>query len=86
MTFRTKIIQVGNSQGICIPRFLLEQTGLEGNVELAIRGNAIMIQPLVEPRSGWEEAFIEMAAQGDAALLTDGMEGIAWDQEEWTWE
>ena len=31
---KTRIVSIGNSQGIRIPKLLLEQTGLSGEVEI----------------------------------------------------
>ena len=43
MAVETRIIQIGNSQGIRIPRPLLEQSGLPGEVELKVEGDRIVI-------------------------------------------
>ena len=58
---RAQIVQIGNSQGIRLPKALLEQTGLSGEVELKARDNEIVIRPLRKPREGWDEAFRAMA-------------------------
>lgn len=86
MAIRTRIIQIGNSQGIRIPKSLLEQTGLEGDVELAVKDNSIIIQPLHDARAGWEEAFKTMSEHGDDSLLIDDASTSGWDEEEWTWD
>ena len=84
---RSKIVKIGNSQGIRIPKPLLEQTGLLGEVELAVEGNALVIRPVRRLRQGWAKAAEEMAAQGDDTLL-DGDVGLHtdWDAEEWQWD
>ena len=39
------------------------------------------------PRTGWREAFQEMAKRGDDALLADVPPTLsAWDEEEWQWQ
>jgi len=40
----------------------------------------------LNPRAGWEDAFIAMAKKNDDELL-DGEENIShsWDEEEWQW-
>jgi len=83
---RTTITRIGNSQGIRIPKPLLEQSGLEGDVELVVENDRIIIRPLKKPREGWEEAFRRMAERGDDQLL-DGDASVhsAWDEEEWEW-
>ena len=39
MTVRTRIIRIGNSQGIRIPKPLLEQSGITGDVEIEVEDN-----------------------------------------------
>lgn len=86
MTVRTRIIRIGNSQGIRIPKPLLEQSGITGDVELEIEDNKIVIQAVTRPRRGWETAFVSMAEQGDDQLLDPDVAESAWDAEEWQWE
>ena len=86
MTVKTRIIRIGNSQGVRIPKPLLEQTGIQGTVELEVEDNRIVIQSVAEPRQGWKQAFAEMAQQGDDELLADAAPSVRWDEEEWEWE
>ena len=66
---KTNIVSIGNSQGIRIPKILLEQSRLSGEVELEVRGESIVIRPARKPRENWEEAFrrAATAAEDDAA-------------------
>jgi len=83
---RARIIKIGNSQGIRIPKPLLEQIGIGEDVELEVEDNRIVIQPVLNPRENWEEAFKRMAANGDDALLLDDNDlAHSWDEEEWQW-
>ena len=83
---RTSLIKIGNSQGIRIPKPILEQCGLHEEVELEVRRHTLLIRPAHRPRQGWEDAFRTMAACHDDALLDPEM-GVAtsWDAEEWEW-
>lgn len=81
---QTKIIKIGNSQGIRIPKLLLEQTGLGEEVELAVKENEIVIRSVLAARHGWEAQFKEMAERGDDKLLDDELLPTEWD-EEWEW-
>ena len=83
---RTRIIKIGNSQGIRIPKPLLEQTSLDGEVELEVRDNQIVIRSSQYPRRGWKESFRAMAEHGDDELLDKDLTGrTRWDEEEWEW-
>jgi antitoxin MazE len=64
-TIRSKIIDVGNSGVIRIPRLLLEQAGLTGEVELIMEGDKLIIQASRRPRQGWETQFSAMAERRD---------------------
>lgn len=83
---RTRIVRIGNSQGIRLPKLYLQQTGLGEEVEIEAQDREIHIRPAVQPRSGWAEAFSRMAQQGDDRLFNDA-EAIPsrWDEEEWQW-
>jgi antitoxin MazE len=85
-TMRAKIIKIGNSKGIRIPKLFLEQTNLGDEVELEAQDDQIIIRPVTYPRQGWDEAFRAMAERGDDQLLDDDLIGQPqWDQEEWEW-
>ncbi len=83
---KTRIVRIGNSQGVRIPKLLLEQVDFGEDVELALQENQIVIRPAFPVRHGWEEAFQAMAETGNDEML-DGGELILteWDEEEWEW-
>jgi len=85
MTIKTRIIQIGNSQGVRIPKPLLEQSGITGDVELEVEDNKIVIHAADHPRSEWAESFESMADEGDDELLDPNDEPSSWDSEEWEW-
>ncbi len=83
---KTRIVAIGNSRGVRVPKPLLDQTGLSGEVEISAEGGALVIRPARRPRAGWAAAFHEMARRGDDALLDHAAPGLsAWDEGEWEW-
>jgi antitoxin MazE len=83
---KTHIVRIGNSRGIRIPKPLLEQTGLQGEVEITAKNGSLVIHPVKKPREGWAAAFHEMTREGDDALLDDAAPTLsAWDEDEWQW-
>jgi len=83
---RARIIKIGNSQGVRIPKLFLEQTGLGEEIEIEALENQIIIRPVTYPRQGWDEAFREMAENGDDKLLGPDLTGQThWDETEWQW-
>ena len=83
---RARVIKIGNSQGIRIPKPILEQTGITEDVEIEVEKNQIIIRPISKPRTGWDTAFKAMAQKNDDELIL-GTENIShsWDEEEWQW-
>ena len=82
---RTRIVKIGNSQGVRIPKLLLEQANLAGEVELEVRDGEIVIRSSRTLREGWAEQFQRMAAHGDDKLLDGDQTTSAWDDAEWEW-
>ena len=83
---KTRIVKIGNSQGVRIPKLLLDQTDLGEQVELELRGDQIVVRPAYRARHNWENQFKAMAEQGDDRLLDgDVVIPTAWDEEEWEW-
>jgi antitoxin MazE len=84
---KTKIVKIGNSRGIRIPKPLIAQAGIQEEVEISLEENRLVIAPAGHARSDWPEAFRAMASRGDDSLLDDiGAKGTKWDEEEWEWK
>jgi len=64
-----KIRRLGNSQGILIPKPLLQQVGLIDQAEMRVESDALVLRrPKAAPRTGWAEASRKLAASGDDAM------------------
>ncbi len=81
---KCQIIQIGNSQGIRIPKILLEESGITGDVDLEMHAEGILIRNIQRPRSGWDEAFKAMAENDEAESL-DAVGATAFDKKDWQW-
>ena len=66
---KTRIVSMGNSRGVRIPKPLLERAGLSGEVEITVEDGAVVIRRARKPRAGWAKAFRMMCRRGDDALL-----------------
>ena len=83
---RARVIKIGNSQGLRIPKPILEQTGIRDEVEIELEKNQIIIRPVQKARDGWDEAFKMMADKGDDEPIIDDKDiSHSWDEEEWQW-
>ncbi len=81
---KTRIVKIGNSQGVRIPKLLLEQSGIQTDVEIEVEGDHLTIHNARRLRTGWEQAFAAMAKEQDDVLL-DPINSTDWEQSEWEW-
>ena len=81
---KARIIRIGNSQGVRLPKPLLEQAGLPAEVELHAEAGRIIIEGAKAPRAGWAEAAQAAHARGDDALVLPPA-AARFDAEEWEW-
>ena len=81
---KTKLIKIGNSQGIRIPKNVAERLNLFDDIEIVIEEDHLEVRPSRKPREGWADAFQDMAKHGEDRLL-DEHTPTAWDEEEWDW-
>jgi len=82
---KTSLIAIGNSRGVRIPKPLIEQCGLEGEIEMAVRRDEIIIRSVRHPREGWAEDCKRLAQCGEGKLLDAETPPTRWDLEEWEW-
>ena len=81
---KASIIQMGNSQGLRIPKPILEQCGFSDEVELEVHNKELIIRSTAHSRQNWEKAFKAMAQNGDDQLIEFAQN--QWDEEEWEWK
>ena len=63
------IIRIGNSKGIRLSKTILEQYQITDKVEVVMEKDCIILKPLTQPRTGWDEAFRQMHENCDDKLL-----------------
>ena len=68
----TTIISIGNSRGIRIPKILLDESGLDNEVELEVKKGEIRIIP----------AKLKESIVNDTLLLSEKSLGTDWDRPE----
>jgi antitoxin MazE len=81
---RARVVRIGNSRGIRIPKVWLEQLGLKDEVEMAVHKDGLLIRRPSHPRQGWAQAFEAMARHKDDQVI-DELTANRWDAEEWEW-
>ena len=80
---RARIVRIGNSQGVRLPKLLIEQAGLGDEVELRAEAGQIVIAAPRTARAGWADAARDAHTAGDDRLLET--RSTRFDEEEWEW-
>ena len=82
---RTRLVRIGNSRGVRLPKPLIAQAGLTDEVRLRVRDGGILIEPpLAQCRAGWAEAA-EKIHQRNEDVLRDAPSATDFDETEWKW-
>ncbi len=81
---KARLVRIGNSRGVRLPKPMIAQAGLTDEVELEVRGNAVVIVAQKSPRSGWAEAARKLGTGGSDGLL-DAPTPTRFDETEWQW-
>ncbi len=84
---RAKLVRIGNSKGVRLPKLILEESGLPEDIEIKVEDNRVVLMPARKhPREGWAEDARRMVANGDDEDWSD------WDnmssealEEDWVW-
>jgi antitoxin MazE len=81
---KVTIRKLGNSQGVIIPKALITQFGFEGQVEMKVTVDGIVLsKPQEHARAGWAKASQNLALAEDDALVwpefgNEGDAGLVW--------
>jgi antitoxin MazE len=70
---KARIVRIGNSQGIRIPKPLLEQTGLTDEVELEVEGDCLVVRSPGRPRAFPATLALPAGLAGDPGLVAEPM-------------
>jgi len=85
MATKARIVRIGNSRGIRVPKVLLDQAQLPDEIELHAELGRLVVQASRRPRTGWAEAARAMREQSHDTLL-DEPTATRFDREEWEWK
>ncbi|MBF0187692.1 MAG: AbrB/MazE/SpoVT family DNA-binding domain-containing protein [Magnetococcales bacterium] len=78
-----RLVQVGNSMGVRIPKAIINQAGLEDcELEMRVVDDGLLLVPVKSAREGWHEVALTAAKDDDATTIEGSNE---FDNEEWTW-
>jgi antitoxin MazE len=81
---KSRLVRIGNSRGVRLPKAIIAQAGLTDEVELGVRDGAIIIARATTARSGWADAARQMRQHEDDRLLDPPVPTL-FDEKEWEW-
>lgn len=84
MIARSRIVRIGNSRGIRVPKMLLDEAQLPEEVELQAEHGRLIVRAAQGPRAGWAAAARAMHARDDDQLL-DAPTRTRFDERDWQW-
>ncbi len=67
---QAKLIRIGNSQGVRLPKAVVEQAGLTDKLDIQVSGDAVIIRSTKQPRENWDSAA-EVCHQSGEDQLRD---------------
>ena len=82
---KTRLVKIGNSQGVRIPKLVLEQLNLSAEIELEVQDDHLIVRASTHPRADWAKQFRQMAEYGDDRLLDPDTALTEWEATEWQW-
>ena len=82
---RSQLVKIGNSQGVRIPKVMLEQLDFSDGIELIVLDKLLIVRSKRVPRQGWTEQFKLRHELGEDVLLDPEIIETTWEKEEWRW-
>lgn len=80
----TRLIKIGNSRGIRIPKALLRAARLGTRLRLRVVDSGLLVESVDNPRAGWAHEARELGMSPDGGLLDEPVP-TAFDDSEWEW-
>ncbi|HEC97109.1 MAG TPA: AbrB/MazE/SpoVT family DNA-binding domain-containing protein [Nitrospirae bacterium] len=84
-TVKTKVIKIGNSRGIRIPKAILDQYHINDEIELETKNDCLIIKSSHTAREGWDIAFQKMHKDQEDVIIIDDNIKNEFDEKEWEW-
>ena len=81
---KTRIVRIGNSRGVRLPKVLLEEAQLVDEVELQAEPGRIVIRKAGKPRAAWADEARRMRERNEDHPI-EAPTPTRFDEEEWEW-
>ena len=81
-----RLVQIGNSQGIRLPKKIIEQFQFSGEIEAEIQKDGLLLRKKQSPRAGWKRQIQkEIKKNGHPEMLIPDHIQNDFDESEWQW-
>lgn len=84
-SMKARLIRIGNSRGVRLPKPMIEQARLSGDVDIEVRDQAIVITATQARRVGWAQAARKLRER-DSDRLFDEPLPTEFDEKDWEWQ
>jgi len=81
---RARLVRIGNSRGVRLPKPLIKEAGLEEEVDIRVKKGEVIIRPARKPRADWEEAAALAHERREDGLIVPDVPNL-FDETEWEW-
>lgn len=81
---KTRLVRIGNSRGLRLPKPLIEEAGFKDEVEVTLKDGALVITSAEHPRAGWEAAVSLLLERRENKVFEEPAP-TRFDDEEWEW-
>jgi len=81
---KAKLVQIGNSRGVRLPKPMIEEAGLKDDVDIHVKEGSIIITSNLKQRSGWAESARQMHDHHEDILIDEATSTV-FDETEWKW-
>lgn len=81
-----RLVQIGNSQGIRLPKKIIEQFHFYDEIEAEIKKDGLLLKKKTRPRAGWKRQILQEIKKNGCPemLLPDNIQNN-FDETEWQW-
>lgn len=83
---KTRLISIGNSRGIRLPKALLQECGFDKitDAEVIAKNHQLIVKGAEQPRTKWRAAFEKIAMPDNDTLPAPEIKNV-WDEKDWEW-
>lgn len=82
---KIKLINIGNSKGLRLPKALIQQYNISDDLQIELKEDGILLKPITRLRSGWSEQFEKAVKLNEPQEKKWNEAPNRFDKEEWTW-